>query len=103
MSLMILNETIRGGIPTLVTAKKFLEIIEKQHAGSAKARIGLLMDKLESIRFDRQESVRAHILHIADLLYQLKDLGLDMENDYIVHKSVNSLPRAFDTFKVHYN
>lgn len=103
MSLKIIRnsirQSIRGGIPETKTAKELMEVIKTQFVGSSKAMISTLLGQLGSMRFDGQG--REHILRMADIVYQLRNLKKDLPDDYLVHKERQiSAERAF---KVNYN
>ncbi|XP_026399516.1 uncharacterized protein LOC113295393 [Papaver somniferum] len=96
-------DAIRGGIPIKDTAKELMEVIRSQFMSSAKSMIGTHMGQLTSMRYNGEGSVRDHILQMADLVYKLWGLDMNLNDDFLVQLAVNSLPKQFETFKVSYN
>ncbi|XP_020249419.1 uncharacterized protein LOC109826810 [Asparagus officinalis] len=97
------DQTIRGGIPACETAKELLETIKKQFEGSVRARQYNYLVKLINLKYDGSGDVRQHILKVSQLIIRLRELGLQLEDDLMVHFAVASLPSKFDTFKVNYS
>ncbi|XP_026409391.1 uncharacterized protein LOC113304476 [Papaver somniferum] len=107
MALMIIkssiSDVIRGGIPTKDTAKELMKEISNQFTGSSKALQFTYLTQLISLKYDGHGNVREHILKLSNLIISLKELEMDLGNDFLVHLVVASLPRSFETFKVNYN
>ena len=98
-----IDETIRGGIPSKETVKELLEIIKAQFQGSIRARQYSNLLKLTSLKHKGDENVRQHNLKISKIVITLRELGLTIEDDLMVHLVMASLPMTFDTFKVNYS
>ncbi|XP_026438891.1 uncharacterized protein LOC113337432 [Papaver somniferum] len=107
MSVMIIRDAIpdaiRGGITMKNTAKEQLDVIKSQFMSSAKSMVGAHMSQLKSILYSGYGSVRDHILQMADLIYKLRGLDMNLNDDYLVQLAINSLPEKFETFKINYN
>jgi len=59
--------------------------------------------KLISLKDKGEGNVRQHILKISKIVITLRELGLTIKDDLMVHLAVASLPMTFDTFKVNYS
>ncbi|XP_026420023.1 uncharacterized protein LOC113316004 [Papaver somniferum] len=107
MSIMIIRgaipDAIRGGIPIKDTAKELMEVIQSKFMSSVKSMIGTHMGQPTSMRYNDEGSVRDHILEMEDLVYKLRGLDMNLNDDFLVQLEVNSLPKQFETFKVNYN
>ncbi|KAK3003764.1 hypothetical protein RJ639_019268 [Escallonia herrerae] len=81
LSLIIMKGSImtaiRGAIPDSDNAKLYLTNIEDQFQGSSKAHATTLIIKIVTLKYNRSNDVREHILRMNDMTSQLK--GLDME------------------------
>lgn len=107
MALLIMKRamsaTIRGGIPTCEKAKDFLEAVEAKFKESDKAETGNLMTKLTTLKYDGTGSVREHIMRMIDVSQKLKDLEVPIDDNFLVHMALNSLPPKYAQIKVSYN
>ncbi|XP_026445710.1 uncharacterized protein LOC113346391 [Papaver somniferum] len=107
MSIMIIQGSIpdatQGGILLKDTAKELLDVIKSQFMGSAKSMVGTYMGQLTSMWYSGDGSVRDHILQMEDLVYKLRGLDINLNDDYLVKLAVNSLPKQFETFNINYN
>ncbi|CAN6576311.1 unnamed protein product [Malus baccata var. baccata] len=99
MALMVMKrsitETVRGGIPVCDKAKDFLEAVGAKFKVSEKAEMGNLMTTLTSLKFDGKTSVREHILKLVDAAAKLKDLEMPLDDSFVVHMALSSLPESF--------
>lgn len=107
MSLLIMKRAmsaaIRGGIPTCEKAKDFLEVVEAKFKKSDKAETRNLMTKLTTLKYDGTDSVREHIMRMIDVSPKLKDLEVPIDDNFLVHMALNSLPPKYAQIKVSYN
>ncbi|CAH9051965.1 unnamed protein product [Cuscuta epithymum] len=108
LSLMIIkrgiSESFRGAVSDEVTnAKDFLSEIEKRFVKSDKAEISMLLKDFTSKRYSRKGNIREYIMEMSYIVYRLKTLKIEISEDVLVHIVLNSLPIAFDPFKVSYN
>ncbi|KAM1415513.1 hypothetical protein ACFX2I_007155 [Malus domestica] len=60
------------------------------------------MTTLTSLKLDENKSVREHILKLVETAAILKDLEVPVDDAFIVHMVLNSLPSKFDQSKVSY-
>ncbi|KAM1000142.1 hypothetical protein ACFX2A_006927 [Malus domestica] len=107
MSLMVMkrtmSETVRGGIVASEKAKDFLEAIGAKYRESEKAEMGNLMTTLTTLKFEENKSVREHILKLVETASKLKDLEVPVDDAFVGHMALNSLPSSFEQLKVSYN
>ncbi|CAN6678769.1 unnamed protein product [Malus baccata var. baccata] len=98
-----ITKTVRGGIPLCEKAKDFLEAVGAKFKVSKNAEMGNLMTTLTSLKFDGKTSVREHILKLVDAAAKLKDLKMPLDDSFIVHMALSSLPESFEQLKISYN
>ncbi|CAH9124920.1 unnamed protein product [Cuscuta epithymum] len=108
LSLMIIKrgipESFRGAVSDEVTnAKDFLSEIEKRFVKSDKAEISMLLKDFTSKRYSGKGNIREYIMEMSYIVSRLKTLKIEISKDVLVHIVLNSLPIAFDSFKVSYN
>ncbi|XP_026428161.1 uncharacterized protein LOC113324038 [Papaver somniferum] len=88
MSIMItrgaIPDAIRGGIPMKDMAKEHLNVIKSQFMSSTKSMVSAYMSQLTSMRYSGDGSVRYHILQMEDLIYRLRGLDMNLNDDYLV-------------------
>ncbi|CAH9094416.1 unnamed protein product [Cuscuta epithymum] len=97
-------ESFRGAVSDEVTnAKDFLFEIEKRFVKSDKAEISMLLKDFTSKRYSGKGYIREYIMEMSYIVSRLKTLKIEISEDVLVHIVLNSLPIAFDSFKVSYN
>ena len=70
----------------------FLKAIGEQFVTLDKALASTLIMKFYSIRITSVRGVREHIMQMRDITAQLKKLGIDMSESFLVHFILNTLP-----------
>ena len=99
----LISKSIRGAIPDNENAKSYLESVEEHYKGTSKFYAATLMQKLHNARYDLSKgSVREHIMQIIDAGTQLKKMKAGMDDDFLVHYVLASLPHEFEAFKCNY-
>ena len=91
---------IRGSIEQYNKVQDLLKVIGKQFVISDKSLASTLIIKLSSIRIISVRGVREHIMQMRDIVAQLKKLGIDMSESFLVHFSLNPLPHQHGSFKI---
>ncbi|CAL8168743.1 unnamed protein product [Prunus armeniaca] len=99
MSLLVMEKTISASvleeIPASENAKEFLASIVQKYKPEAKAQVGKLITALTSAKFDGVGSVREYILGLAGIANKLKVLKVPIDETFLVHIAVNSLPSSY--------
>lgn len=98
-----MTKSVRRGIPKSEKAKEFFTSIGEKFKESDKAETSNFLTKLTTMKFDGIGSIREHILKMADTAQKLKDLKVPMNDQFIVHMALNSLPSQYGQLKVSYN
>ena len=80
-----------------------LKAIGEQFVTSDKALASTLIMKFSSIRITSVRGVHEHIMQMRDIAAQLKKLGIDMSDSFLVHFILNTLPHQYGPFKISYN
>ena len=94
---------IRGSVEQYDKVQDLLKAIGEQFVTSDKALASTLIMKFSSIRITSVRGVREHIMQMRDIAAQLKKLGIDMSDSFLVHFILNTLPHQYGPFKVSYN
>jgi gag-polypeptide of LTR copia-type len=81
----------------------YLKELEQRFVRNEKAEIGILLNKLCTMKYNGRNNVREHILEMMNIASKLKAHKLDITEDMLVYLSLNSLPTFFGQFKVRYN
>lgn len=61
-----------------------------------KVEMGNLTTILTSLKFDGNGSVREHILKMVNAVGKLKDLNVLVDETFVVHMALSSLPESFE-------
>ena len=94
---------IRGSVEQYDKVQDLLKAIGEQFVTSDKALESTLIMKLSSIRITSVRGVCEHIMQMRDITAQLKKLGIDMSESFLVHFILNTLPHQYEPFKISYN
>ncbi|KAM1132606.1 hypothetical protein ACFX19_047679 [Malus domestica] len=65
--------------------------------------MGDLMTTFTTLKLDENKFVREHILKLVEISAKLKDLEVPIDDAFIVHMALNSLPPKFDQLNTSYN
>ncbi|XP_020098377.1 uncharacterized protein LOC109717112 [Ananas comosus] len=107
LSLMLIksrvSKSMRGSIPECDKAKDYLKAIEEQFVSSDKALASTLMNKLSSMKYSGNGSIREHIMEMRDIAAQLTALKVTISDSFLVHFILNSLPSECGPFQISYN
>ncbi|XP_070028722.1 uncharacterized protein [Nicotiana sylvestris] len=100
MCMMIMKKAIpeisRGNMSDKVkTAKEFMAEIDKVFVKSEKSKIGILLTSLVSMRYQGKGNIREYIMQMSHLASKLKELKLDISEDFLEHFVLISLPPQF--------
>ncbi|BFG37775.1 hypothetical protein CerSpe_240490 [Prunus speciosa] len=99
MSLLVMEKTISASvleeIPASENAKEFLATIIQKYKPEDKAQVRKLITALSSAKFDGVGSVREYILGLAGIANKLKVLKVPIDETFLVHIAVNSLPSSY--------
>ena len=94
---------IRGSVEQYDKVQDLLKAIGEQFVTSDKAIASTLIMKFSSIRITSVRGVREHIMQMRDIAAQLKKLGIDLSDSFLVHFILNTLPHQYGPFKISYN
>ena len=94
---------IRGFVEQYDKVQDLLKAIGEQFVTLDKALASTLIKKFSSIRITSVRGVREHIMQMRDIAAQIKKLGIDMLESFLVHFILNTLPRQYGPFKISYN
>ena len=90
-------------LKTIVTAKEFLQDIQKKFVKNEKIEISTLFICLISIKYSSKCNIREYITEMSHLVWKLNALIIVLSEKLLVHLVLISLPTQFNQFKVSYN
>ena len=104
---MFIKAKISAGICGFVdhhnNVRALLKVIDEQFKISDKALASTLIIKFSSLRLVSSKGVREHIMKMRDIVAQLKNLEVDMFENFLVHYILNTFPKQYGPFKISYN
>ncbi|XP_009349536.2 uncharacterized protein LOC103941081 [Pyrus x bretschneideri] len=86
-----MSDLVRGTITELDNAKAYLDSIEAKFKESEKVETGTLMNTLITTKYLGGD-VREHILSMVDVAAKLNALNIKIDDPFLVHLALNSLP-----------
>ena len=79
-------------LPKTDDAKEFLANVAECFKTADKSLVGTLMAKLTTMKFDGTHGIKEHVLEMTNLATQLKTLGMNVDEFFLVQFILNSLP-----------
>ncbi|KAK1280894.1 hypothetical protein QJS04_geneDACA024005 [Acorus gramineus] len=101
--LNFVSPVFRNSLQEFKYAKDLLDHIEQRFAGTSKAKKQAVFQKFHNLKLAFGESVKEHILRMIGYSNELASLGSKLDEDYICHVILNSLPRSYESFQINYN
>ncbi|XP_062003220.1 uncharacterized protein LOC133720766 [Rosa rugosa] len=98
-----MTDAVRGGIPESEYAREYFKNVEEKFKVSDKAEIGNLMNTLITMKFDGVGSIREYIMKGIDVAAKLKVLNVSIEDTFLVHLLLHSLPQQYSQMQSNYN
>ncbi|KAF7144851.1 hypothetical protein RHSIM_Rhsim04G0079900 [Rhododendron simsii] len=109
LGLMFMRMTIANNIKTTLPdaedAKVYLTSIETRFKQADKSLAGTLMAKLTTMKHDGSHGMHEHVLEMTNLAAQLKNLGMSVDEFFLVQFVLNSLSLSpqYEPFQINYN
>ena len=100
---MTIATNIKTSLPKPENVKDFMKSIKYRFKIVDKSITGKLMADLTTIKFDGSHSMHEHVIEMTNLVAKLKNLGLSVDEAFLVQFILNSLPPEYGTFQIHYN
>jgi hypothetical protein len=100
---MTIAKNIKTTLPKTNDAKEFLTNVVERFKTADKSLAGTLMAKLTTMKFDGTRGIQEHVLEMTNLAAQLKTLGMNVEEFFLVQFILNSLPSQYGPFQINYN
>ncbi|KAH7841940.1 hypothetical protein Vadar_026323 [Vaccinium darrowii] len=98
-----MDKSIEQSVPDNENAKAYLADIGKQFTKFDKAEKATYMQLLTSTKYDGFSSVREHIMKLTHYFNKLKDMKVELVEDFLVWQIMKSLSTQFDGIKSAYN
>ena len=89
---MTIVKNIKTTLPKTYDAKEFLANVAEHFKTGDKSLARTLMAKLTTMKFDGTHGIKEHVLEMTNLATQLKTLGMNVDEFFLVQFILNSLP-----------
>lgn len=100
---MTIATNIKTSLPAPENARDYLRAIETRFKTANKSLAGKLMAELTTMKFDGSRSMYEHVIEMTNLAAKLNNLGLTIDDQFLVYFILNSLPSQYGPFQIHYN
>ncbi|RWR92156.1 Gag-protease-integrase-RT-RNaseH polyprotein [Cinnamomum micranthum f. kanehirae] len=100
---MTIATNIKTSLPKPENAKDYMKAIQDRFKTADKSLAGKLMADLTTMKFDGTHSMHEHVIEMTNLAANLKNLGLSVDEAFLVQFILNSLPPQYGPFQIHYN
>ncbi|XP_024039124.1 uncharacterized protein LOC112097779 [Citrus clementina] len=98
-----IDRTTRDSIPACDKAKYYLAAVERTFKKVDKAEKGNYLRLLANTQYDGVSGVREHILKMTSYYKKLKDMDVNLHDDYLVFQILEPLPPQFGNLRSQYN
>ena len=98
----IIDRTMRDSIPAYDKVKDYLAAVGITFKKVDKAENGNYLRLLANIQYDGVSGVRDHILKMTSYHKKLKDMDVNLPDDYLVFQILESLPSQFGNLRSQY-
>ena len=98
-----MEESIRDSIPKVENAKDFLDVINNKYKKFSNNKKNELLTTLHTTIYDGISCIRSHTDKFVSSYHKIKDLGLNLDDDYLVWFVIGSLPSQFNSIRSSYN
>ncbi|KDO57168.1 hypothetical protein CISIN_1g039921mg [Citrus sinensis] len=98
-----IDRTTRDNIPTCDKAKDYLATVGGNFNKVNKAEKGNYLRLLANTQYDGVSRVREHILKMSSYPKKLKDMDVNLPDDYLVFQILEFLPPQFGNLRSQYN
>ena len=88
-----ISASIRGSVDQHDKVRDLLKAIDEQFTTSEKSLASTLIMQFSSIKLTGTRGVREHIMHLRDIVAQLKTLEVTMSESFLVHFILCTLPQ----------
>eukprot|EP00268_Persea_americana_P028866 TRINITY_DN27998_c0_g1_i3.p1 TRINITY_DN27998_c0_g1~~TRINITY_DN27998_c0_g1_i3.p1 ORF type:complete len:100 (+),score=18.42 TRINITY_DN27998_c0_g1_i3:179-478(+) len=89
---------IKTSLPTPENAKDYMKAIIERFKTADKFLAKKLMADLTTMKFDGTRSMHEHVIEMTNLATKLKNLGLSVDEAFLVQFILNSLPPQYGPF-----
>ena len=100
---MTIANNIKSTIPQTESAKEYLAFVEERFRSEDKSLAGTLMAQLTTMKYDGSRGMQEHIIEMTNISARLKTLGMMVDDSFLVHFILNSLPPNYGPFQINYN
>ncbi|KAL1224681.1 hypothetical protein V5N11_001120 [Cardamine amara subsp. amara] len=100
---MTIASNIKSFLPDSDKAKAYLAAIEEWFKTADKSLAGKLMVDLTTIKYDGKRSMHEHCIEMTNLAAKLKNLGMSVDDLFLVQFILNTLPPQYGPFQINYN
>jgi len=98
-----IDKSIRQSITCTNSAKDFLAAIGDKFTKFDKAEKGTFMKLLTTTTYDGVSRVREHIMKLTHFFNKLRQMKVELADNFLVWQVLESLPFQFDALKITYN
>jgi len=98
-----INKSIRQSITCTDSAKDFLATVGDKFTKFDKADKGTFMKLLTTTTYDGVNGVHEHIMKFAHFFNKLRQMKVELADNFLVWQVLESLPSQFDALKTTYN
>ncbi|XP_023920024.1 uncharacterized protein LOC112031572 [Quercus suber] len=100
---MTITNNIKTTLPKTGSAKEFLSNVDDCFKIADKSLARTLMAKLTTMKFNGKRGIQEHAIEMTNLAAQLKTLGMNVDEFFLVQFILNSLPPQYGPFQINYN
>ena len=101
---MIVANNLKSTLGTTESGKEFKKLLQGKSQTIDKSLVSTLMSTLTTMKYDGSRTMHEHVLEMTTLAAKLKNLGMNVDEYFLVQFILNSLPsEQYGPFQMNYN
>nr|KYP56649.1 Retrovirus-related Pol polyprotein from transposon TNT 1-94 [Cajanus cajan] len=100
---MIVADSIKTTFSKTESVNEFMDFVGEDSQITDKSLAGILMSTLTTMKFDGSRTMHEHVIEMTNTTTRLKSLGMVVNENFLVHFILNSLPTEYGPFQMSYN
>ncbi|XP_031265980.1 uncharacterized protein LOC116124392 [Pistacia vera] len=102
---MTMVSEIKISLPTTEYAREFMRLAKEtsQFEAADKSHTWALMSRLTTMKYDGSRSMYEHVTEMSTIAARIRNMGMFVDESFLVQFVINSLPPQFSPFQINYN
>ncbi|KAJ0082717.1 hypothetical protein Patl1_11492 [Pistacia atlantica] len=102
---MTMASEIKTSFPATEYAREFMRLAKEtsQSEATDKSHTEALMSRLITMKYDGSHGMYEHVTEMSNITTRIRNMGMSVDENFLVQFVINSLPSQFSQFQINYN